>query len=287
MRTYIIAAAMMVVMSANAQVEMSDMEFAPVSENIKYNYHHELRHKGAHRDEIKKFEGNNLEPTIYYDVDNHGWFFDFHGDVGTFANNMTYGGGASFGYEGRVWTADVREVIRRAVEDAESDRQNAFLQFQTELRISGKILQWNNHHSGIKLGAAYTFQLSSFLDQDKSTWTGKETTPDGVTTTTTKTTSDLDIREFTSGMYGFVEFFHNFKFSPISIFAGAHYGVQQNIVLNTNKVFGQGGVYAGVRIRIMRHASYNTQAMEARGYTKADVWNMRSEMRPYQMPMNK
>ena len=89
------------------------------------------------------------------------------------------------------------------------------------------------------------------------------------------------MNEFTSGFYAGLEFIHHFRFSPWSITLGANYGVQQNIVLNTNLKYGQAGAYVGVRYRILQNKSYNYAAMQRMGLSTQDVWNMRSD-KPFQ-----
>jgi len=264
--------AMMVMVATVASAQNSDPEFSNSFEVAKYNYGHVKKEKQPHQDVKEAYVGNDVEPVVLYSEDNHGWGIDAFGQFGTFAGHNTWGGGLGVGYRGRNWGSDVHVALRRALEDAESDRTARFNQGQVGLRLHYNVVQWNNHHDVVSLFGEVSFQLSSFLDQETAEWTSVVNNPDGTTTTTTTTIGDLDIRQFTIGFKGGLEYEHKFKFSPFSIVAGGGFGRQQNIVMSTNKWYNQSEIYAGVRIRINQHKKYNDEALGRLGMTRADVW---------------
>jgi hypothetical protein len=300
MKKFIIAAALCcAAATVNAQVwdesnfggltpEMSknsNPEF-PVQDKVTIlNDEDATRYKGNHQDEIKTLAGNNQKPVILYTEDNHGYDINLFAVGGWFADHKVLGGGVGAGWEARRGGIDGRFIFQRARPDKESDDVSVFLQERAEFRAYWKPVQFLNHHAGIKLGIAGTFQLSQFLDQEKYEWSGKTLNPDGSTTTHTTTRSDLDIREFTSGGYVFAEGYWHKAFSPWGLFVGASYGLQQNILLNTNKFYQEFKIYAGVSFRFNKHKKFNHPGMKFAGYnTEAEVWQLRNEMRPYQTP---
>lgn len=268
MKTKIFAIVALMTMAMTASAQQYDPEFEKSLQAAKFNHDIVKKQKQPHQDMIQIVDGNDAEPTTLYSVDNHGWYLDGYAQLGVFAGNATFGGGAGIGYRGRHWGSDIHLGYRRAKEDVESDRTASFDQLQVGLRLHYNVLEWNNHHDKISIFGEYSFQLSSFLDEDNKTWSA--TGPDGVVTT--NSVANFDNRQFTSGVKGGFEYEHAVKFSPISFILGAGYGIQQNIVLNSNKFYGQGEVYAGIRFRINRHESYNDRALQHYGMTRADVW---------------
>lgn len=295
MKKYIIAA-MLVMCSAqvvNAQntvyegnnVEgrnVADYEFSPDALATKYNYYHQLKKRGAYEDMKLVYEGNNLEPTILLTQKINTWYLEAVGVGGHMADEFTIGGGIGAGYEGRKWTVGARGVVQSAYEDVRSDVKAAFRQYRLEVRLGYKLIEWNAHHTGLEPFVAVTMQQSKFHDFTSVTQIDTQTDQTtGTTTTTTITESDLFVNEFTSGFCGGVNFFHHFKWSPLTFVAGVSYGVQQNIVLNTNLKYGQAGAYIGLRYRILQDRSYNHAALQRMGLSTYDVWNMRSD-KPFQ-----
>lgn len=254
-------------MTATAQVEFDrDMQVA------KTNYGYIKKQKQPHQDIVQVYVGNDVEPTILYSEDNHGWGLDAFAQGGTFAENFYIGAGLGLNYQGRHWGSGIKAAFRRAKEDVESDRKARFNQGQVDLLLYYNLVEWSNHHDIIKAVGGVSFQLSSFLDEDSKTWTTMDTDGQGTTTTTTTTAQNLDIRQFTIGAKAGLEYEHKFKFSPFSFILGATGGAQQNIVMSTNKWYFQSEVYAGVRIRINQHKKYNDKALNELGMTRADVW---------------
>jgi hypothetical protein len=271
MKTRIITIVVMLMamtIGANAQVEFDrDLQVA------KTNYGYIKKQKQPHQDIVQVYVGNDTEPTILYSEDNHGWGIDVFGQGGTFAENFYIGGGVGLNYQGRHWGSGIKVGLRRAKEDVESDRKARFNQGQADLLLYYNLFEWSNHHDIIKAVGGVSFQLSSFLDEDSKTWTTMDTDGQGTTTTTTTTAQNLDIRQFTIGAKGGLEYEHKFKFSPFSFILGGTVGTQQNIVMSTNKFYLQTEVYAGVRIRINQHKKYNDKALNELGMTRADVWS--------------
>jgi len=272
MKTRIFAIVVMAAMTLTASAQTNDVEFNNSLQSAKYNYGHVKKEKQPHQDIIQAYIGNDVEPTILYSEDNHGWGIDLFGQYTNFASNNMFGGGAGINYMGRHWGSGVKVAIRRAKEDVESDRKASFWQGQADLLLYYNLIEWNNHHDKVRAFAGVSFQYSQFLDEDSKSWTMVDTDPDGTTTTTTTTAQDLNVKQFTLGPKGGFEFEHIFKFSPISIIAGASVGGQQNIVLNTNKLYMQTEVYVGVKIRINQHKKYNDRALQELGMSRADVW---------------
>jgi len=267
-------------MSANSNPEFPKQDKVTI-----LNDEDATRYKGNHQDEIKTIAGNNQKPVILYTEDNHGYDINLFGVGGWFADHKVLGGGVGAGWEARRGGIDGRFIFQRARPDKESDDVSVFLQERAEFRAYWKPVQFLNHHAGIKLGIAGTFQLSQFLDNETYEWSGKTLNPDGSTTTHTTTRSDLDIREFTSGGYVFAEGYWHKAFSPWGLFVGASYGLQQNILLNTNKFYQEFKIYAGVSFRFNKHKKFNHPGMKFAGYnTEAEVWNLRHDMKPYQSP---
>jgi hypothetical protein len=271
MKTRFFAIAMFAVMTLTAGAQTND-EFSNSLQTAKTNYGYIKKQKQPHQDVVQAYIGNDVEPTILYSEDNHGWSLDAFGQFGTFASNPTFGGGVGLSYHGRHWGSGIKVGFRRAKEDDASDRKAKFNQGQVDLLLYYNLVEWNNHHDIISAVGGVSFQLSSFLDEDSKTWTTMDTDIDGTTTTTTTTAQNLDIRQFTIGAKGGLEYEHKFKFSPFSIIAGGTLGAQQNIVMSTNKWYLQTEVYVGVRVRFNQHKSYNDKALNELGMTRADVW---------------
>lgn len=274
MKTNRIFVAIVAIVSAslNASAQNTDVEFGNSFQSAKYNYAHVKKEKQPHQDIVEAFIGNDVEPTVLYTEDNHGWGIDGFGQFGTFAGNTTWGAGVGVGYRGRHWGSDVRVSFRRAYEDAESDRRAKFNQGQLAARLHYNIIEFNNHHDVISLYGECSLQLSSFLKEQAGEYSYSSTNPDGSTTITTTTIEDLDARQFTIGFKAGAEYEHKFKFSPFSLILGGGFGRQQNIVLNTNKWYNQSEIYAGIRVRINQHEKYNDDALQKLGMSHADVW---------------
>jgi hypothetical protein len=287
MKKYIIAIVMCIcaqVVNAQTVTEpktVSDYEFSNVSESTKLNYYHQLKERGAYEDMILTYVGNNLEPYILYTQRINTWYAELYGVGAYMADEVRYGGGIGIGYEGRDFLFSGRGILQTGKEDIQSDVQATFQQYRLELAVGYKLITWNAHHDYIAVIGGISMQRSSF--HDLTSTTSQETSSDGhgTTTTTTTTKSDLFVNEFTSGAFGGVEYTHHFRFSPWSLCARVQYGIQQNIVLNTNIKYGDLGGSFGVKYRFRQKKSYNYAAMQHLGLSTTDVWNMRND-KPYQ-----
>ena len=257
------------------QYQNSNVEFSDAAQVAKYNYEYQIEKKGPHQDKKGDYVGNDLTPVIFRSMDNHGWEIYLLGIGGYFNDHITYGGGAGLGYEARKIGVSGKFILQKGKENEASDRKvGDFLQEEAIFQVYFKPVEWNNHHNGVRLGLAGTFRLSQFLDSDQMEWSGKIVNPDGTTTTKSTTRSDLDIREFTSGGNLFAEIYGHKRWSNLGWFIGASAGLQQDILLNSNKFYFEAQVYAGLSIRLFQNDSYNTAAMQKYGKTKAQVDNM-------------
>ena len=297
MKKYVLAAALVVAVSANAQVEMSqesfggftaeqakasNVEFSDATQTAKYNFAYVMEATEPHLNMKVLKDGNNLEPVRLKTRKIESWHIDILGIGGYFNDHFTYGVGVGAGYEHRKLGAQGKFVFQKGRENKRSDSQYPdFIQEEAIIGVYFKPVMWNQYQNGLRLGVNGTFRLSQFKDTEASTWTGRVTNPDGTVTTSTSTRSNLNVREFTSGFNGFGEIYGYERWGSFGWFFGASCGCQQDIILNSNRMYLELQVYAGISFRLFQGQRYNHPAMRHYNLTESQVDSMQDYVPAY------
>ena len=266
--------------------QKSNPEFGNKADAAYLNYEEAIRQKGPYQDLIKDIPGNRVqEPVILESEDVNGTHFGVEVIGAYFFENFTYGVGLSGGHDYRGWEWNINGNCVIGTPDKDSDIQDKFYQARGEAEVAIKLLQTRNHHNDLEIGIGYSCQLSDYFKADKWEHTGEFTDENGTIIKRTVSSEDLHNRQLTSGLYGFLKWRMRKAFSSHGMYIKGIFGYQQNIVLNSNKKGPEVRLVIGYELRPIKHRSFNHAGMSYCGYnSESEVWQLRSEMRPYQTP---
>ncbi len=248
----------------------------------RYNYTEAINKKGAFQEAIQVFVGNNEEPLTLYTEDINGTWLAIEGIGEYFAGNLTGGVGLAGGHDYRQWEWSLGANAVWGTPAKESDDPEKFVRGRVFGELGFKFYQSPTHHFDLSGGVGYSAQVSDYFEKDEMSWSGKQTNPDGSTTTKTTTRSDLHNKQLTSGGYGWLKARYRGKFKPTGLYGKVQVGVQQDILMNTNRYELEVRLTVGFELRLFKHKQYNIKGMEYAGYTVTDVNNMKHM--PYQTP---
>lgn len=266
--------------------QKSNPEFGNKADAAYLNYEEAIRQKGPYQDLIKHIPGNRVqEPVILESEDINGTHFDLYAVGAYFFQNLTWGAGIGGGHDYRKWEWGVGGNFVIGTPDEESDVHDKFFQVRGEAEAGIKLLQTANHHNYLSWGVGYSCQLSDYFNKNKYEFSGQTTNEDGTIVNRTTTQQDLHNRQLTSGVYTYLKWNMRKAFSSHGGYIKFIVGYQQNIVLNTNKKGPEVRVVLAYELRPIKHRSFNHAGMSYCGYnSESEVWQLRSEMRPYQTP---
>lgn len=240
---------------------------------------HEVQEKGMFKDHVLAYDGNVVEPwdlcTKYQAT--QGFSLGIVATGYYFAGNFLPAVGAGLQYGYRRWTARAEFTLGKGEYDKTADKTNSFLEENFRGEFQYAVWGWREHHHQLGLLAGLSFKLrKDYHDLSKL---GEEEVTD--------LEGHIAYNGRTFGAYGGAVYTFAPKFSSWSMFVKATAGASQNykgnitglvetdeyteISFGSKKWYPEVTVSVGVNFNVFNKKHYNTKAMRALGYSKADV----------------